>query len=561
MTRRNALRSGRDTRRHLGPSRALFAAVLLSPAGALAAPASIAASAAPEERSSAQPANPPSNPPHEVGPSAPASGPSPLAPAPSPGVGTDPAPLPALGASTLNPADTGTAATATAEGVASANESEPDLSEPGTPEPKTENPLRPPGEEALLDAHPVAMEKARFRPGKGLEISSEDGRFSLITRLRAQLRYTFEHDGMLEEDDATQGTDTMQQSLQLRRARLQFVGHIFNKHNKFKAEIGISPKDMGLQSGGGMKHSPMLTWYFEFDYLRDATVRMGQYKIPYNRQRVISSGNLMLVDRSLANGEFNLDRDVGFDLRSKDLGGLGKKLRYYAGIYLGEGRDSYRPTDFGMQYLVRVEYLPLGNFKDYHESDMRRIGKPRLSLGGAASFIDNAKNNRGIKGKTPTDGGRTDVFSATGDFMFKYSGLSVQGAMFYRKGIRDFGTDELPVLDADGNEQTDGNGDLVTAVVEEAPRTALGWHGQVGYLIPHLPIEFAGRYAQVRPIGEDASDSSVKRSDEVVGGFSYYIAGHPTKLQFDYTHGWQRSMTDALAKQYDMVRVQLQLAF
>ena len=63
-----------------------------------------------------------------------------------------------------------------------------------------------------------------------------------------------------------------------------------------------------------LRESPLLSYYLEFDYLRDLTVRVGQYKIPFSRQRVISSGNQQMVDRSIANGEFNLDRDIGIDI-------------------------------------------------------------------------------------------------------------------------------------------------------------------------------------------------------------------------------------------------------
>ena len=48
-----------------------------------------------------------------------------------------------------------------------------------------------------------------------------------------------------------------------------------------------------------------------------------------------------MVDRSIVNGEFNLDRDVGLDILSKKFLGT-DKLRYYAGIYMGEGHSSYK---------------------------------------------------------------------------------------------------------------------------------------------------------------------------------------------------------------------------
>ena len=42
---------------------------------------------------------------------------------------------------------------------------------------------------------------------------------------------------------------------------------------------------------------------------------VGQTKLPGNIERVISSGNLSLIDRSILNSRFNIDRDVGFQIR------------------------------------------------------------------------------------------------------------------------------------------------------------------------------------------------------------------------------------------------------
>jgi phosphate-selective porin OprO/OprP len=84
--------------------------------------------------------------------------------------------------------------------------------------------------------------------------------------------------------------------------------------------------------------TPVYDAYLQFEQLRDLTVRVGQYRVMYTRERNIADVNPLLIDRSLVNAEFNVDRDIGLDIRSEDLGGI-KKLRYYAGVYLGEGRD------------------------------------------------------------------------------------------------------------------------------------------------------------------------------------------------------------------------------
>jgi hypothetical protein len=382
----------------------------------------------------------------------------------------------------------------------------------------------PVGEKVRMSAHAVDATKMQFRPGKGLQISSADELFSLTTRLRAQMLYTLEQ----EDNDLAHG-------FQLRRARLAFNGHMFDKGNTFKFELAVSPKDIGLKSDGSVSKSPLLDWYFHFKQLRDLNIRVGQYKIPYSHQRVVSSGNLQFVDRSIANGEFNLDRDLGFDLRSKDLFGLGF-LRYYAGIYMGEGHSSYANGDMGMMYLGRLEVLPFGMFKDYSETAFKRSSKIKLKLGIAGAYLEQAKKNKGIVGSVPVDGGTTDTMNANADMILRYSGLSLEGAFFWREGTRNPGV-ESSVMET------------------ELPRNGTGYYAQTGFLLPNNPIELSARFGQIMSGG---ADSSLSNNSEAGASLSYYFAHHAMKIQADYFRFWNGDAIDAGS---DQVRIQMQMSY
>lgn len=415
------------------------------------------------------------------------------------------------------------------------------------------NPLVPSWQPDALGKHPIDNEKNSYKPGSGMHLESEDGDFALTTRLRAQMRQE-----ILSETSG--GDSELSQVFQIRRARLQFKGHAFNEHNKMKVELAFSPRDLGVENGQ-MSNTPLLTWYFEFDYLRDLTVRMGQYKIPYSRQRVISSGDLQLVDRSLANDEFNEDRDIGLDLRSKDLFGLGGYLRYYAGVYMGEGRDfgdRNATADFKLHYLGRVEVLPMGDFEDYEEADIERNLTPKLSLGGAYSFHHDAQRDRGVLGNRPDDGGVTNYHSFNVDYAFKWYGFSSTGELHWRKGARAPGDAVIP----DPSDPTV----LVPAPVNAA-RNGYGLHVQAGYLFPQTAFEIAARYSGVRGVGtRDPGDlsgdtdgfTSLGREDSVGGGLSYYFGSHSWKLQTDFFHSWRDGDH---GESEDLFRLQLQLAY
>ncbi len=407
------------------------------------------------------------------------------------------------------------------------------------------NPRVPASEIEQFKDAPVDGAKIKFRPGKGLAVKSKDDRFSLTTGLRVQMLYSLNNDNEEGADPA------LTHSFQIRRARLVFKGHMFNKHNKFKTELSFSPKDIGLKSQEGTaKFTIMRDYYLEFDYLRDFTVRVGQYKLPYSQQRVISSGRLQMVDRSIAGKEFDFDRDIGLDFRSKDFLGLGK-LKYYAGIYFGGGRDNYTLEPVGegggLVYLARVEVAPFGQFNDYVEGDFKRTNKPRLSLGASYSYMDDAVFNKGTKGSQPSDGSTTDIHTVNSTVAFKMSGFSLMSEFFWRQGRRS--PDAVYGIQA----EVDENGDTFLPEVE-GPRNGYGWFAQGGYMIPKVPVELTSRYSQVRAVG---ATSTITDRDEVGGGINWYIARHPFKIQFDYFRIWEEDMGTG----EDQIRIQTQLSF
>jgi hypothetical protein len=415
-------------------------------------------------------------------------------------------------------------------------------SPPSSEDEPTVSPLIPRKELERMRPRPLGSGGAVWKPGS-------DEMFALDFRLRVQLRYELQHD---HEERETSNV------FSVRRARLQFKGHLFGEHNKYYLQIAISPNDMGW-TADGPSFTPIRNWELSFDYLRDLTVTVGQMKVNYNRQRVISSGDLQLPDRSTVTGEFTLDRDVGLKLSSNDLGGIGY-LRYSLGIFNGEGRDGYRVDDMGMLYVARLELVPTGDADGEwtdDEVDWSRSLRPSFVIAGAYAFHDRAKRDRGSLGNRPLDQGTTDFHQAQADLMFKYAGLSLTGEFQWRKGIRQFG--EGTVIDDMGME---------VLAPRLAARNGLGYFVQAGVLIPRLPLEFIGRWAQIIGLG-DASQTSLPDSEEAGGGVSWYFARHSLKLSADYF----RLRTDSFdvdtmsfspqpwSRSVDQFRVQMQLAF
>jgi len=355
------------------------------------------------------------------------------------------------------------------------------------------------------------------KPGKGLSFGTADKRFSLTLNLAAQFLYTVN-----DTQPTPDGLPPTTQTFEVRRARAIFQGNAFTEHMKYYLQLQFSPRDLGL-TGGTIRQSPVFMAWAAFDRFRDFTPQIGIFFINYSRQRVQPILKLQFIDFSLASSEFGLERDIGIDLGSKDLGGLGK-LRYHIGAFMGEGTDFAKPNDFGMTYVGRLEVLPMGKFDDdYTDVDFLRRRKPKLSVGVGYAFAHKDARNKAINGAAPTDGGTTDSHNITADAMLKVAGVMLLGDVWYRRGRRRYGN--AIVSDDDGN---------MMPAAREAPRSGIGWTAQGGFLIPRVAFEIGARYSGVRSIGP----SSIRDLDEVGPAISYYFAEHSWKLQLDHAHGW-----------------------
>jgi hypothetical protein len=386
--------------------------------------------------------------------------------------------------------------------------------------------LHPKGEDEMMGDHVVDRGDIKFRPGKGVEINSADDKFQLRIRVRVQMLYTFVHDDNLGPNEGDEPEANLN-DFRLRRARFIFQGTFFGKHNQYKLEIDPLRKD-----------NVVLDYYLDFTKNRDIQVRVGQYKISSNRQRVISSGNLEMVDRSQVNSEFSLDRDIGIDLRSRDFLGL-NKMRYVLGVSSGNGLNNPQFTDFSMVYLVRVEYLPMGIFRDYSEVDFART-KPRLSIGATYSFFHKANQSRGMVGVPFADGGTADYHFVYADALFKARGFFALTEFAFRTGQRNIG-DITP-------SDPDYDPDLPTAA-----RNGLGWMLQAGYLIPNTRFEFAGRGALIQA-NSKRSGTSLNDAYGVTFSASWYFARHPFKIQADVSQLWEDTFNEGST----VFRLQLQ---
>ena len=366
----------------------------------------------------------------------------------------------------------------------------------------------------LVASNAFAQEISSPKFGKGLfNLVGKDSTWTMKMGMRMQMLSSNGWD-----IDSNGDYEKAESSFLIRRARLKFGGFAYSPKLVYKIELGLSNKDIGGASEF-TNNAPryILDAVVKWNFYKNLTLWAGQTKLPGNRERVISSGNLQFVDRSMLNKNFNIDRDVGLQLRHKF--NLSEKflVRDMFAISQGEGRNITTGNLGGHQYTARVELLPFGEFVskgDYSGSDLKREQTPKLAIGATYNFNDRAVKNRGSQGSylayTTGDGFfETNVTQFFIDAMFKYKGFSFMGEYADRDAT------EVIAFDADGITPT---GDAV--------KVGNGLNLQAGYLF-QKNWEVAARYTSI-------DYSTVV--EQYTFGISKYISGHKLKVQSDVSY-------------------------
>ena len=364
-----------------------------------------------------------------------------------------------------------------------------------------------------------AQETVNNSFGKGFyNVVASDSSYSMNLAARIQSLYVGEWD-VSDED----GIHNSSSQFLIRRARLKFGGFVLNPKVKYKIELGLTNKDQGkVATDNNMAPKMILDAVVKWNFYKNFTLWAGQTKLPGNRERVISSANLQLVDRSLVNKVFNIDRDMGVQLRHYFT--IGKNFTVVESLAMsqGEGRNLVQDNLGGYQWTARVEVYPFGKFKgkgDYVGGAVKRQQTPKLAIGATYDINNNAVKDRSNMGSYMLiDDGlgyyETNINSIFIDAMFKYQGFSFMAEYANRQA------DNPIAVNSDGTE----TGDVVDV--------GDGLNLVSGYLFDN-DVELTGRYTTI------SLDKEITGSDlqsQYTFGLSKYFKGHKLKVQTDVSY-------------------------
>lgn len=322
-------------------------------------------------------------------------------------------------------------------------------------------------------------------------------KFELNWVNRMQLRYTYD-DQDIDAPQNNKGT------FRIRRFKTKLDGWIYSKDLTYEFQVnwvGITLSDTNtvLVEDANL----------QYDFTKGMKAFMlkgGQFKAPFGRQELTSSGNQQFVDRSIASVLFAPARQVGLQaggqFGNSDVPDL---LTYAGGVFNGNGIARPVNENDKYEYVGRVMFSPFGNV-GYSESNLEHYDF-RVSI--AADYNNN--NNFAIASNGDVTGiDNTGEWGA--DIAIKaLGGLFLYGEYYWRN---------LETCTAATACPSPGAG-------VKTPQQ--GATAQIGWLFGDH-FEIAGRYSFTN-VNTDRDDRNIQ---EWRGGLNYYINKHFWKIQTDF---------------------------
>src|SRR5262245_22697711 len=216
-----------------------------------------------------------------------------------------------------------------------------------------------------------AMEtkKPTFTAGyeDGFFVRSADGNFSLRLGGRVAMHTLYQQEDTTQHDSFT-----------MDRVRLYTEGFLY-KYFQYKVEAEFATSSSLLRDA-----------YLNVTYLPQANVQIGQYKVPFSYEALLSKRYTDLVERSAVSlSAVNPSRDIGLMVHGRVAGGL---LNYQLAVMNGSGQNT-ADNNSSKDLVARFVLAPFVAQKDFILSG--------LNFGGAVTYGHEPRSNS-IFGTSPT---------------------------------------------------------------------------------------------------------------------------------------------------------------
>lgn len=379
----------------------------------------------------------------------------------------------------------------------------------------------------------VKMDTYSF--GEGINITAKDGH---KLKINSYIQPTF------ETKLYTAGDESAQNRFRMRRARVRLDGETANKKFSYRFQFDLTGNGEFEEQNGQYLNDAVVS----YNFIKNWSLSFGQ-RATYtdNRELLMLSNTLQLVDRSRVTSAFASIREFGFFLDGRLKTGQTSYLKPYVVVTNGDGGNVFNKDFGGLKVGGRLDFLPFGlftNMGQFRQGDIVRELTPKLVVGG------NFSQNFGMSSRRGRESGAilylNDLnevvlpnFTKFGaDFLFKYKGFSMLGEFVktaasvpdeITQRIRENGTiaTTFPV----------GDGDNVENYVKGRMMLGEGYNIQMGYIFKS-GFSIDARYTHLRADEHSFLNNQTfySRPNYFTLGFSKYLdRNYGAKIQTDFT--------------------------
>ena len=361
---------------------------------------------------------------------------------------------------------------------------------------------------------------------KGFQFSTLDKNYSLHIESRFQFRFATPDDqSPVTFNDFYEESKT---TFKINRARLKIGGNAYKPWLKYYFEYDIA-------QGNLLDFRIMIE---KWDFFK---VKVGQWKTYYSRERVISSGKQQMVDRSIINRPFTLDRQQGIEFYGRVFPKTLADFTYHISVLTGAGRSATTNDDNHLMYVGRLQWNMFGRELEMTGSDIKYHNKPTGILAFAAAtnrsnytrFSSAGGGN--LLGYETNIPGQYRVSQALIETAFKYRGFSWQNENHIKK---------------------------ITDYQNNTNRTLTGYYVQAGYFFSNIldfvpkPLEIAGLFANYKP----DIDINEAYEQELGLAFNWFFKEHRNKLTAEVSHFSYQNIDSITQKEWRF-RIQWDISF
>lgn len=386
-------------------------------------------------------------------------------------------------------------------------------------------------------------------------LASPDGKFKLQIEGAEQIRWIMNfHD--LPRSASLSGADVNQyrSGFENTRTRLTFSGHVFSPDIEYLVRTDFFSARNGF--------AQLLDSWIRYNFDNHWSMKVGQFKLPFNREYLVSEMTQLTVEQSLVSQFTNLGRSQGIQFDYHDeLNSFsvaysdGATAAFLANPNLQannqqnnqiNSRWSLPGTDYA--FAGRYERLLAGSWDQFADFTSPRGQEFGMLLGFAAQLQRGESNNAITAGKD-----EQGSFGETVDLSVEWGGANAFVAFTHQY--------------VDNPAQPSP---FITDPLGSASNT-YGIVAQAGlYVAPKWEVFLRDEFAWVD------SDAPVENLHVVTFGWNYYIQGHDVKWTTDFgfslnevdprfandVAGWRSDVTSGGRTDFQFViRTQFQLLF